>query len=109
MPLDRVVVDADDEAPSGIGLEGAGRVVRLDPVSGSELVGVNVGPNPRHVSVSADSATVYVSRFITAPLPGEATAVVSTSPAVGGEVLVLNAGNLTAITTVKRSIRSRRV
>ena len=39
---------------------------------------VDVGPNPRHVSVSADGSRVYVSRFITPPLPGESTAIVQT-------------------------------
>ena len=31
----------------------------------------SVGRNPRHVSVNADGTLVYVSRFVTPPLPGE--------------------------------------
>ena len=53
---------------------------------------VDVGPNPRHVSVSGDGSRVYVSRFITPPLPGESTATCRRRrrPA-GGEVVVVDA------------------
>ena len=53
-----------------------------------------VGPNPRHVSIAAERRSVYVSRFITPPLPGEGTRVVQTTVGTtdyGGEVVVVDA------------------
>jgi YVTN family beta-propeller protein len=53
---------------------------------------IAVGPNPRHVSVTADGASVLVSRFITPLLPGEATANVQTEiegVKYGGEVVTV--------------------
>ncbi len=69
-------------APTGsfafVVLEGLGRVLKLDASSGAQLGSVDVGPNPRHLAVSGDGATLYVSRFITPHLPGEETAAVQT-------------------------------
>ena len=39
--------------------------------NGATVSTLSDGPNPRHVSVNADGTSVYVSRFITPPLPGE--------------------------------------
>jgi YVTN family beta-propeller protein len=91
-------------APTGgaafVALEGSGRVLKLDATSGAILANVSVGPNPRHVSVAADGATLYVSRFITPPLPGEATAVVQVGNG-GADVLVLSTGNLATLNVIK--------
>jgi YVTN family beta-propeller protein len=76
-----------------VALEGSGRVLKLDAVSGSVVADVAVGSNPRHVSVSADGATVYVSRFITPPVPGEGTALVQTANG-GAEVIALASATL---------------
>jgi YVTN family beta-propeller protein len=85
-------------------LEALGRLLKLDPADGSTQSSVSVGPNPRHVSVSADGSRAFVSRFITRPLPGESTAVVETEiggEPVGGEIVVVDtasmatAGNMT--------------
>jgi YVTN family beta-propeller protein len=86
-----------------VALEGSGQVMKYNADRYSRTATLNVGPNPRHVSVSADGATVYVSRFITPPLPGEATATVQTRPGgvpVGGEVVVINAANMAVLRTV---------
>jgi YVTN family beta-propeller protein len=84
-------------APTGgaafVALEGSGKVLKLDAGSGAVLANVAVGPNPRHVSVTADGATVYVSEFITPPLPGEGTALVQTANG-GAEVIALAASTL---------------
>ena len=48
------------------------------PATARSSAALTVGPNPRHLSVSGDGASVYVSRFITPPLPGESTATVQT-------------------------------
>jgi cytochrome c peroxidase len=63
---------------------------------------VAVGANPRHVSVTAASDRVLVSRFISPALPGEGTASVQTAVSgvkKGGEVVVV-----TAAMTVERTV-----
>jgi YVTN family beta-propeller protein len=89
-------------APGGsafVALEATGQLLKLDPASGAVQATLPVGPNPRHVSTTANGALVLVSRFITNPLPGEGTATVDTG-AAGGEVVVVNAGPMTANRTV---------
>jgi DNA-binding beta-propeller fold protein YncE/cytochrome c peroxidase len=75
-------------------LEALGRLVKIDAGNDTIVGSLDLGPHPRHVSVSADGSRIYVSRFITRPLPGESTASVSTSVGTGGEVLVVGASNL---------------
>jgi PKD repeat protein len=84
-------------------LEAAGRILRLAATNGAVLAQADVGANPRHLSVSGDGTRVYVARFITPPLPGEATATVALvrdGKPVGGEVLVLDGTNLSMVDTV---------
>jgi YVTN family beta-propeller protein len=80
-------------------LEGTGQLLKLDPGNGAVQATLAVGANPRHVSVSADAATVLVSRFITPALPGESTATVDTGTA-GGEVVAVNAATMAVARTV---------
>jgi YVTN family beta-propeller protein len=94
-------------APAGdavyVVLEARGRLLRLDPVSGSATANIDVGPNPRHVSISSDGSRAYVSRYITRPLPGEDTATVQTTAGgerVGGEVVVVDTGSMTVVDDV---------
>ena len=97
------IVFAPDGSAAYVSLEATGRVARLDPVSGAELVSADVGPGSRHLSITADGARLYVSRFITGRLPGEETAVVETQlngANVGGEVRVLDTGAMQPLTTV---------
>ena len=75
-----------------------GAVLKLDPVSGSTLGTVNIGPNARQLSMSGDGQ-IFVSRFITPPLPGEGTAVVQTS-AGGAEIVALTANPFAAVRTI---------
>ena len=77
-----------------------GQLLKFDAASYAQLGVAAVGPNPRHLSVSADGAHVYVSRFITPPLPGEATATVSPTAATGGEVVVVDAATMAIARTV---------
>ncbi|NJM42297.1 MAG: YncE family protein [Anaerolineae bacterium] len=90
-------------APTGgsafVALEASGRLLKLDASSGAQTGALDVGPNVRGVAVTADGATVLVSRFVTPRLPGEDTASVNTS-GVGGEVVVVNAGAMTINRTV---------
>lgn len=90
-------------APTGgyafVALEAGGRLLKFDAASGVLLASLTVGPNARHVSVNADGTSVYVSRFITPPLPGENTAQVLPG-AAGGEVLVVNAASMTVTSVI---------
>ncbi len=79
-------------------LEATGKLVKLDPSTGASLASLSVGPNPRHVSVTADSGKILVSLFITPPLTGESTTVVQTTS--GGKVFVVNAGTMDIANTV---------
>ncbi len=75
-------------------LEATGELLKLSSTSGAQQGVLPVGLNPRHVSISADGATVLVSRFITPPLPGESTVAIDTS-AGGGEVIAVDAAAMT--------------
>jgi large repetitive protein len=93
-------------APNGaaayVTLEATGQLLKLDPVNGAQLGAAAIGADPRHLSISAASNRVLVSRFISPPLPGEATATVSTqvgSLAQGGEVVVV-----TSVMVVERTV-----
>jgi YVTN family beta-propeller protein len=91
-------------APTGnfafVALEGVGALAKLDASGGATLGIVGLGRDPRHLSVSADGQTVFVSRYITPPLPGESTATVQTA-GVGGEIVVVAASTLTVARTIK--------
>ncbi|HZF24863.1 MAG TPA: galactose oxidase-like domain-containing protein, partial [Steroidobacteraceae bacterium] len=97
-------------APTGgfafVVLEALGRVQKLDAASGTLLGSADVGPNPRHLAVSSDGATLLVSRFITPHLPGEETATVQTQNGAvqyGGEVVRVGAAGMSVLgTTVLR-------
>jgi YVTN family beta-propeller protein len=74
-------------------LEGTGQVQRYrvsDRVRTNTAV---MGSGLRHLAVTGDGASVYVPRYITPFLPGEATAVVDTSYTTG-EVMVRSGSNL---------------
>ncbi|MSQ91474.1 MAG: DUF1929 domain-containing protein [Gammaproteobacteria bacterium] len=99
-------------APTGgvvyVALEGSGRVLKIDASNYAILASLNVGPNPRHLSVTGDGSLVYVSRFITPALPGESTAIVQTEVGgnpVGAEIAVINgpAMTLQQIITLRHS------
>lgn len=82
-----------------VALEATGQLLALDTTTYATVGSLALGPNVRHVSVSANGADVYVSRFITPMLPGESTATISTSAAVGAQVLQVNAANLSLVRT----------
>ena len=94
-------------APNGtdawVACEATGQLLRLNPSTGAQTGNLSVGLHARHVSVSADSSRVLVSRFITPRLPGEETATVQTSVGgtpYGGEVVAVLASSLTIERTV---------
>ncbi|MGH8178406.1 MAG: PA14 domain-containing protein [Steroidobacter sp.] len=107
LPLPRAsqpfgIVFAPTGAAAFVALEASGRILKLDATTGATLASVNVGANPRHLSVSADGSSVYVSRFITPPLPGESTGVVQTSGG-GGEIVVIAAHTLSVTGAIRLS------
>lgn len=85
-----------------VALEGTGQVVRFDAASFTQDRVAFLGGRVRHVSVDASGTEVYVSRFVTPPLPGEqgsAPQVEINGQLFGGEVEVLD-GGLTPLDTV---------
>ncbi len=69
-------------------LQASGQVLKFDTQTFTQTGGLDVGPNPRHVSIAGDGATAYISRFISAPMLDEHTA----APGAGAaEVLQVNA------------------
>jgi YVTN family beta-propeller protein len=82
-----------------VALEATGRVLKLNPADGSTIGSLTVGPNPRHLSVTANGGRLYVSRFITPSLPGESTAAVLTDGG-GGEVDVIDAAAMSLLRTI---------
>jgi len=81
-------------------LEATGQLLKFDTASYAQLASVSVGANPRQLSISADGASVYVSRFITPALPGESTATVTPTPSNGAEVVVISAAGMSFIRTI---------
>jgi YVTN family beta-propeller protein len=82
-----------------VALGATGQLVKIDAASFAPVGSVNVGPNPRHVSIAPDGR-VYVSRFITPLLPGEATANVAPTDSTGGEVVLVDASTLSVVKTI---------
>ncbi len=94
-------------APTGgamlVALEATGRILKIDPVTGATLASLSAGPNVRYLSMTGDGSRLYVSRFITPPLPGESTATVQTQVGgqpVGGEIIVVDPGAMTILQTI---------
>jgi YVTN family beta-propeller protein len=97
-------------APSGaaayVTLEGLGRLLKLSPSNGSQQASLTLGANVRHLSVTADSNKVLVTRFISPSVSGEGTATVNTAGA-GGDVLVVTASTLALSKTIKLAHSSK--
>ena len=78
-----------------IACEGTGVLLRMSPSTGVQVASLAIGSDARHVSVSADSTRVFVTRFITPMLPGEATATITPTTTTGGEVISVLASSFT--------------
>ena len=99
-----LVVGADGTA--WVALGAYGELMKLDSRSRAVLGRLAVGPNPRHLAVTADSATVLVPRFISPVVPGESTGAVNTA-AAAGEVLLVDAARLVVRGTTRLAYSSR--
>jgi YVTN family beta-propeller protein len=98
------IVFAPNGATAWVALAAKGQVLRLDQ-TGATTATATVGGNPRQLAVTADSARVLVSRFVTARLPGEETLTVQTTSGglpVGGEVAVLTSSGTVSSRIVLR-------
>jgi len=71
-------------------LEGTGELMRIDGATGAVLDSVGVGANPRHLSISSDGSTIYVSRFVTPPVSGESGTDPQPDTGDGGELVVVS-------------------
>ncbi len=80
-------------------LEGSGKLLRFDGNSATQSGSVDIGQHARHLSISGDGSKLYVSRFITPLLPGEATATPQVTSG-GGEVVLVNAATLSVAQTI---------
>jgi YVTN family beta-propeller protein len=95
-----------DATAAYIALEGSGLLHKRNPTTGALISSRQVGQHARHVSVSGDSSRVYVSRFITPPVPGENTATLNTTGR-GGEVVVVNGSAMTIERTILLSVSTQ--
>jgi cytochrome c peroxidase len=82
----------DDGVHAYVVLEGTGEMLKVAMADLSIQARINIGPNPRHLAISADGSRLLVPRFITQPVPGESSRAVST--AAGAEVMLLSTSPL---------------
>lgn len=79
-------------SPSGdaayVTLMAVGKLLKLDPKTGDVLAEADVGPSPRGLSVSADGAQVFVTRFVSAVTGGEVVQVEAATMAVKNRYLL---------------------
>ncbi|WP_374561917.1 PA14 domain-containing protein [Ideonella sp.] len=94
------IVMSPTGAQAFVSLSATGQLMRLDTGSFAQTGLLALGPQPGGLAISGDGASVYVSRFVSAPLPGEATATVAPTPANGGEVWVVNASAMSLAKTI---------
>ncbi len=81
-------------------LDGGRNLLRYSTTSYAQTGILFIGLHGRQLSISGDGARVYVARFITPPLPGEANAVVTPTASTGGEVLQVDAQTMLLTRTI---------
>ncbi|MEM7012697.1 MAG: LamG-like jellyroll fold domain-containing protein, partial [Verrucomicrobiota bacterium] len=90
--------------PAGEGiylaLEATQQLLKLRDGDGTTESSVDVGTNPRHISINADGTQVYVSRFITPPMPGEASGQPNIPADRGAEIVVVQTSDLSVSETI---------
>jgi YVTN family beta-propeller protein len=94
------LVMAPNATTAYVALEAGRQLLKFDTASYAQTGSLAIGPNARHLSVTADGASVYVSRFITPPLPGEGTATVTPTATTGGEVVQVATGTFAVVRTI---------
>ncbi len=89
-------------------LEGLGRVDRIAASTGALLGSASLPGHPRHLAVSADGQELYVTNFITPPLPGESGAAVDLNGG-GAQLFVVSASTMSLTSTVQFAPSTRPV
>lgn len=89
-------------------LEATAELVVLDTVTGQVTDTGALPGRPRHLAVSSDGATIYVTNFITPPVPGE-DGLTPDVAAGGGELMVVDAQTLAVMQTITLGYRNRGV
>jgi YVTN family beta-propeller protein len=87
-----------------VSLQDTGRVVKIARIAPAAIAGTAiVGSDVRHLSISADGAKLFASRFITPKLPGEETGGVSTENGptkFGGQVSLISTATMAVAKTM---------
>jgi YVTN family beta-propeller protein len=91
-----IAISAADGGFALVALEATGQVLKFSTGTYAQTGSAAVPGNPRHVAISSNGATAFVSRFVSAPLAGEATAAVNTASG-GAEVLRIATGTMTML------------
>jgi len=97
MPFGIAMSPAGDAA--FVVLEAGGQLLRFNTSTFTQSGSAAIGANARHVSVAADGTSIYVSRFVTPPLPNESTASVQPGPTAGAQVLVIDGSSMAVMGT----------
>lgn len=105
-PHGLVRVPGDDDLL--VVLEATAQLVRVDTGTGQVNATENLGGRPRHLAISEDGSTVYVTNFITPPLPGE-DGLAPDVASGGGELWVMDSQSLSVVDTIQLGYRNRGV
>ena len=82
-----------------ITLEWLGQLAVVDGTSRNVAATIDIGSKPRHLSYSEEKNSIYISRFVTPPLPFEWGATPDTN-GVGAEVVVVDSSTLSVSETI---------
>ncbi len=97
------IVFSPADGSAWIGLAATGEVIKVDPSSGAVTARIAVGGEPRHLAITGTGDRLLVSRYITAPIPGESTKTPVGTDAAG----VAHGGELTVIDPAAAAVLSR--
>ena len=90
------LVFAPDGAAAYVTLTGRGRLLKLNPTTGTIVATLDLGGRPRGIAVSGDSGRIFVTRFVSAFVESDAA---GTDDAVG-EVYEVDAATFTLTRTL---------
>lgn len=79
-------------------LEALGQLLKIDTKTHQVISKLELGKNPRHITIDAAEQLLYISRYISPPLPDESTLLPKTEingVYYGGEVLVVDIDTFT--------------
>jgi YVTN family beta-propeller protein len=89
-------------APAGdvfyVALEALGRVEKRVPATGAVVGTAALSGHPRHLAVTNDGATLYVTNFITPPLPNESD--VPNASGSSGQLFVVSTASMAPSATI---------